>query len=40
MWQSALMAINEPYRAAAVKLCKKVGRDLRKNDGSVAVVRR
>lgn len=32
MWQSALMAINEPYRDAAVKLCKKVGKKFKKNE--------
>jgi len=31
MWQSALVAINEPYRYAAVKLCKEVGGNFKKN---------
>jgi hypothetical protein len=32
MWQSALMAINEPYRESAVNLCKKVGENFKKED--------
>jgi hypothetical protein len=32
IWQSALMAINEPYRESAVNLCKKVGKNFVKKE--------